>query len=337
VKPINPGHTVYVAQINAVIQVAERFGVDRTSLLHACQIDAEWLRHPEDRLPVKRFFDVYKLAVERSGRPDLGLYVGRVMYVDGTNLQLYMSTICSTFREYLNLVPSILKMQGDIGEVVIKPADEYIRLEWHPLQRGTAVERYLSDAILTSSMHIVNAICVDPISVKRACFSYPTPNDTQMLEQTFAAPLSFSAVVSCLYLDRAALDAPMIKLARERHGLHSGQLKDLFTDDNNRDPFKARVRQAMLRALPTDELSIDSLAKGMGVSRRTLQRRLTERGTHYMEVLAELRSDLSTRYLADERLGITEIAFMLGYSDQASFSTAFKSWHGMSPSDFRKQ
>ena len=93
----------------------------------------------------------------------------------------------------------------------------------------------------------------------------------------------------------------------------------------------------MLRALPTDELSIDTLAKGLGVSRRTLQRRLTERGTHYMEVLADLRSDLSIRYLADERLGITEIAFMLGYSDQASFSTAFKSWHGMSPSDFRKQ
>jgi AraC-like DNA-binding protein len=99
--------------------------------------------------------------------------------------------------------------------------------------------------------------------------------------------------------------------------------------------FLASLRQSIVRLLPQGDMSIDKVAGELNVSRRTLQRRLSDRDTQFLQVLKEIRADLSVRYLGDERLGIAEIAFLLGYSDQGSFSSAFKIWHGQSPRDYR--
>lgn len=324
-----------VSGINAVLQVAERFGVRRQQLLAMAQLEPEWLRHREDRLPVGRLFDVYEAAAQLSGREDIGLYAGRVGYFTGLSLLLYMSTLCHSFRDYLNLVPSILKLRGDIGLVVVQPEGEYIRLEWRPSQQDTRAERYLSDDILASSAAIVNSLCIDPIPVRKAHFSYSRPADTTQLELAFGDDLHFDQPVSCLYFDRTSLNSPIIKLDFELDESWTSALQDLFEAEYSTDPFLHEVRQAIARALPSGEVPIDGLATELGVSRRTLQRRLTDRDTHFMHILAEVRAELAARYLGDQRLGITEIAFLLGYSDLAAFSTAFRSWYDCSPSEFR--
>ena len=327
--------SVKATGITAILRVAERFGVSRSKLLSLAQLEPEWLRHADDRLPVQRQFDIYRLAAEMTGQPDIGLYVGRTLHFRGLNLLLYMSTICQTFREYLNLVPSLLQMRGDLGVVAIEREGDYIRLEWRPQQAQSERERFLSDEILASSAAIVNMLCVDPIPVRRAHFTYSCPQDLAQLEAAFGTSLHFEQPVSCLYFDRACLNYPVIKLDYELDANWTSSLEDLFDSDVSADPFLRMVREAIGRSLPTGELSIDQLATELGVSRRTLQRRLADRDTHFMQVLAEVRAELAVRYLADRRLGITEIAFLLGYSDLASFSTAFRSWHDCSPSEYR--
>jgi AraC-like DNA-binding protein len=311
--------------------------VQREHLMAQARLQPAWIQNSDDRLPVARLFQVYRLAAQLSGREDIGLYVGRTQYFSGLNLLLYMSTICNTFREYLNLVPSILKLRGDIGEVAIRRDGEFIRLEWHPLQAASQSERFLSDEVLSSAQAIVNTLCIDPIRVRRVHFTYARPADLGQLELTFGPELYFEQAVSCLFFDRSCLNSPIIKLDYELSADVTDALQDLFEQEQSSDPFLHSTRQAVARALPTGEVAIDDLATELGVSRRTLQRRLTDRNTHFMQVLAEVRAELAARYLADKRLAITEIAFLLGYSDQASFSTAFRGWNGMSPSEFRSK
>jgi AraC-like DNA-binding protein len=99
----------------------------------------------------------------------------------------------------------------------------------------------------------------------------------------------------------------------------------------------ADLKQSILQYLPEGEVTIDKLAGKLNISRRTLQRRLSDRDTNFLNVLQEVRSKVALRYLSDSRLGISEIAFLLGYGDQGSFSSAFKSWHGVSPRDYRRK
>lgn len=329
--------TVNVAGFNAVVQAAQRFGVSGRDLLDSLQWGQSSLGHRDDRVPVELFFEAYRQAASLTACDDIGIYSGRISYISGLPLQLYMSTLCRNFRQYLNLVPSILKLRGDIGEVQIKREGELIRMEWQPLQAETAASRFLSDDILTTAAAIVNSLCVDPIPVRRAQFTYPKPADLTQLQATFGSELAFGQPVSCLYFDAACLGSPVIKLDYELAPGITEPLQVFFDDAVATDPFLQTTRQSLARALPSGEAHIDAVATQLGVSRRTLQRRLAQRDTHFMQLLGEVRSELAVRYLADSRLGITEIAFLLGYSDLAAFSTAFRGWYGCSPSEHRNQ
>ena len=80
-----------------------------------------------------------------------------------------------------------------------------------------------------------------------------------------------------------------------------------------------------------------SVARTLGFGERTLRRRLDEEGSSYHEVLSQLRMELATRYLEDERLAIDEVAFLLGYSDRTAFNRAFRQWTDRTPAQFRRE
>jgi AraC-like DNA-binding protein len=284
---------------------------------------------------VEKFFALYGLAEQATGNPDIGLTVGRIVYLKGLNLQLYMGSVCQRFRDYLNLMPSVLKLRGDIGEVGVRAEGDFIRLEWLPLDVESARQRYLSDEMLAASAAIVDSLCVLPIPVRRAHFTYTEPADTTMLRRLFGDDLLFGQAVSCLYLERKVLNYAMLQQDYQANLATPGAFSRLFDSDDPDDRFLNSLRQSIGRQLPEGELSIDAVAGELNVSRRTLQRRLADRGTHFQQVLQGVRSELARGYLLDKRLSISEIAFLLGYADQGSFSGAFKSWFGASPSEYR--
>jgi AraC-like DNA-binding protein len=334
----NEVHSVYVACLNAVLQVADAAGADRAVILAQANVSPAILSIPGERVPVEQFFSLYEITQKHTNDPDLGLKVGRTSFFLGLNLLLYMTTICQNLRQYLNVVPSIIKMRGDLGLVRIRSDKNFIRLEWHPIDPGSVSTRYLTDEMLASSALIIASICALPVPVAAAQFSYPRPLDTTALELAFGQNLEFDCAVSCLYFPRESLYYPLLSLDYELGQDFTAKPQSLFNASEGKvDPFLRELRAAMLRTLPTGELNVDSLADAVGVSRRTLQRRFTARDSSFKQLLQSLREELSVRYLDDSRLGITEIAFLLGYSDQASFSNAFRSWRNCSPSEHRNK
>ena len=329
--------SVYVFCPRAVLQAASALGVDSTALLRDARINAELLRDPGERIPLSQYLNLYQLAAQRTADPDLGLHVGHIIYFSGMNLHLYMTTICRSLKEYFNVIPSTIRLRGDTGRVLIRPKGEYIRLEWHPLHENTRTWRPLVDEMLKSSAEIVNAICALPVPVLAAEFSYPAPDDTRALKRAFGPNLKFGCSISCVYFAREAVRFPLIDLDFELGRDFWAGPKSVFAEPDGVDPFLRDTRAAMRRALPGGELTIDSLSLDMGISRRTLQRRLSSLDSSFKQMLQDVREEISLRYLDDPRLAITEIALLLGYSDQASFSNAFKSWRGYAPSEYRQR
>jgi len=263
--------------------------------------------------------------------------VGRIIYLKGLNLQLYTCSLCKSFRDYLNLIPSTLKMRGDIGETTAHREGNLVELRWEPLLKSSGLKRYCSDEVLSASAAIINSLCVRPVPVVKASFTYAQPQDSTQLEAIFGRNIAYNQPYSGLFFDSAALDYQILKQDYQQGPDLSKPFSELFESDQITDEFLANLKSFMMRRLPEGEVSIDKLASLMNISRRTLQRRLSDRGTNFLQVLQEVRSRMALRYLSDDRLGITEIAFLLGYADQGSFSSAFKSWHGMSPRDYRRK
>lgn len=329
--------TIFGGPINAVVMAAEQFGVSRRELLRAANIDEALLSQPEHRFPASLLLDIYRHAERATGNPEIGLTVGRISYLTGLNLHLYMATICHDVRDFLNLMPSLLKLRGDIGEVQTRKEGQQIILQWLPLAAESARERYLTDEMLAASALVFNSLCVFEIPVLEAHFSYARPADTSRLEALFGSNLRFDRPASALHFDRKILNYRLVEQGYDVDPSYPQKVEGLIMPRDDTDAFLSSLRLSITQNLPDGEVGLDTVASDLNVSRRTLQRRLSERGTQFSQILQDVRLHLAERYLSDKRLTIAEIAFLLGYADQGSFSSAFKSWHGVSPSEFRVQ
>ncbi|MCS5595550.1 MAG: AraC family transcriptional regulator [Porticoccaceae bacterium] len=336
-QSIDPSWTVYAAPLNAILQVSEQLGLSKQLLMKEAGVDGSELNIPDRRFPVNAYFRLYQAAASAADDPDLGLTVGRVTFLKGLNLQLYLATVCKSFRDYLNLMPSNVKLRGDIGCVTIHREGDLVELRWEPLMPETGRKRFVSDEMLAASAGIFNSLCVKPVRVMKANFSYAKPLDISKLEDTFGRNLSFDEPFSSLFFQREALNYPMLQQDYHEGPDHSHPFRDFFEEEDPSDQLLFTLKQSIVRYLPEGEVTIAKLATSLHISRRTLQRRLSDRETNFLQVLQEVRSRVALRYLSDDRLGITEIAFLLGYADQGSFSSAFKSWHGVSPRDYRRK
>jgi AraC-like DNA-binding protein len=98
-----------------------------------------------------------------------------------------------------------------------------------------------------------------------------------------------------------------------------------------------RVRAALLEALPSGLVTMDAVASKLAVSRRTLQRRLANEGTSFVDLVRATRESLARHYLQRTDLPMSEIAFLLGFSEPRSFYRAFREWTGRSPDHVRRQ
>ena len=103
----------------------------------------------------------------------------------------------------------------------------------------------------------------------------------------------------------------------------------------NKDVLQARVEHLILESFTDGAPSADEIASKLGMSRRTLTRRLSELDLTYRQVLDSVRLDVAHSYLRDTKLSLAEISFQLGYADQAAFTTAYKRWTGNTPSTAR--
>ena len=103
------------------------------------------------------------------------------------------------------------------------------------------------------------------------------------------------------------------------------------------DDSVREIRRSLMARISQGDTEIESVARALATSSRSLQRRLAAAGTSFQEVLDATRRDVAGRYLEDRTLSVGEVAYLLGYSEPAAFHRAFKRWNGITPLEFRRQ
>ncbi len=332
---IDPNWVMPAKQAKHTLQIGERLGVSEDKIIEMCQLDNTWFKIPDYQIPVGPFYELNKEIAKAAGNPDLGILVGRAAYLNIGHLLLYLSSICGSLRQWLNMMPNVLEMYGDLGKAVIIREDNTLRSEWRPSAPFSVSGRYTIDMVLSTANSILTSICLQPITISKALFTYPKPKDLTVLTQCFGANLAFDQPFSALYFDERSLDYPLIESISEVSSTSQNPWQQ-YVDTVAGDEFLKALRQSIVCALPTGDMTIDIVAGDLNVSRRTLQRRLSERSTNFLQEVQDLRSQMALRFLADRQLGITSIAFLLGYADSSTFSSAFKTWHGCAPSEYRR-
>jgi AraC-like DNA-binding protein len=161
-----------------------------------------------------------------------------------------------------------------------------------------------------------------------------SPADAGAFDRLFCSPLLFSAACNGIFFPLSGMQAPLPS-ANAEIGRGNDQIIIDYLARFDKSRIAHQVRAKLIDLLPLGEPSIDTLARSMGMSTRSLNRHLKKEQSAYRDILCDIRRYLATQYLEQPHLSIIEIAFRLGYSDSSNFTRAFKRWYGVSPKAHR--
>jgi AraC-like DNA-binding protein len=173
-----------------------------------------------------------------------------------------------------------------------------------------------------------------PVEVQ---FAHAAPRQTSEHLRVFGAPVSFGCATNSFVMEREFLERS-VPAADERlypilRRYLDGVLKEMPRDDD----LLTSVRRAVGESMRDGEPKLTLVAKRLAMSPRTLQRRLKESGVDFKGLVEDTRRRFSLSYLRDRRNTLTEIAYLLGYSEVSAFNRAFRRWTGSTPAAYRRR
>jgi AraC-like DNA-binding protein len=171
----------------------------------------------------------------------------------------------------------------------------------------------------------------DSFCPSRILFQHSEPANVHAYYEYFRCELAFDADVTKLVMPVSVADEPLPGFNPQIVQQMDQMIIDYLAKLDRNDVL-GRARAAILKLLPSGEVSLESVANALNISARTLTRKLNDEGESFKNLLAKTRRDLSEKYIMDKSLTLTEISFLLGFSEASSFSRAYKSWTGRSPS-----
>jgi AraC-like DNA-binding protein len=185
---------------------------------------------------------------------------------------------------------------------------------------------------------------------KRTCLSYEPPMEVRMqherpayaaaYESFFEAPVSFGAPANLIVMRKERLQIPMRTSNAPLAEAFQRKMQALEHSRKARGDaheLTARVRQSLLVQLATGSVRMSDTARRLNMGVATLRRKLEDEGSSFAVILEELQREASQRYLSAPQPTVSEVAFLLGFSDVRSFARAFRRWTGSSPTEFRQK
>jgi AraC-like DNA-binding protein len=191
------------------------------------------------------------------------------------------------------------------------------------------------DAVLSGIVKLCRITYGDSFTPLEVAVEREPPNGAQRFQDWFRAPIVWRASQPSLLFRREDLTRPLVT-TNPGLVLAAEKLVTDYLARLDRDDVVARVKRELLNGFPDGAPTQAVIARALGLSTRTLHRRLAEAGTSFDDLLDETRRELAAGYIRHTDYSVGEVAFLLGFAEASSFNRAFRRWTGMSPSEFRR-
>ncbi len=335
---MNSTSSVGAGFITGLIQVTELAGVQRSELMQRAGLDATGEMGPHARLPMADVIAMFQAAAALTDRDDLGLEFGRRVRPGTFNVLGYALMTCKTLGEAISLVPHYRRLVFDIGysEMRFVVTDQDARLGWHVVSSALPYCASLAESLIAGWYTFGRWIAGVDLPLKEVLFLHSAPRDPGVYRAFFDCPVRFNAGENVLVFSRTLLDMPLVQADETLHLAMREQARTAMQAAFKDQDIAHRLRQVLIPLMPKCEATVQRAATALALSPRSLQRKLTEAKVTFQDVLDAVRKDLARIYLRDPSLSALDVALLLGYAEQSSFTRAFKVWFASTPSDWRR-
>ena len=322
-------HTVLASTAWLLWRTLEATGVNPAPLFKAKGVVPELMTNPQTRFRLDTVRSLWQKAVEITGDECLGIKAGEHWHPSQFGALGYAWLASSTLRSALNRASKHMRIINDIRSVQLDetPAGIVYTLDFQHGADITGTDDEVHLAVLISLCRANYGNHLNPVTVT---FTHQAPTYPDVHSSHFRCPVVFCAETTSITLPVEAIDQPLPggnpTLARMNDQVITSYLSYL-----DKSMFTQRVKALVIDQLSSGDLHIKKFADVLAVSVRTLQRRLDDEGTNFADILEETRREIAVKYVREKNLSMKEISFLLGFSEEAAFSRAFKRWTGHAP------
>jgi AraC-like DNA-binding protein len=328
--------TVSVRSVRPVLEHLRTLGLDVATVLAGAGADPGALEDPDARIPHELAIAVWREAVARSGDAAFGIHAAEQIRPGAFDVLDYAIRSSATLGDGLERLVRYHRIWHDAAIVRLVRDGRRATLTHALPGDPIGLPRHAAEFIVAGWVVVARqatGVDFEPLEVT---FRHASPSDIEEHRRFFRAPIRFESPTMGVSIRSEMLDAPLVKADPGLGVVLDRHVRELFARVPNTTTLCARVREIVAGELSTGPPSASAVARRLHMSRRTLQRRLGDEGTTHRELVETLRRDLAARYLAERRLAVAEIAFLLGFSEESAFHRAFKRWHGCTPATYRR-
>lgn len=338
-------HTVAASGLVGLLSYAAARGVDRGEVLAAIGVADAELAGPEARVSQGAYNAAWAYVARASADPDLGLHFAERLVapaassaprsLEAFDVVGHLVARSETLGEGLARVVAYSRILHDAGRIEVEPAGEEVTV--FPGCRGLPFEapRHVAEFAAASVLVLARAVTGVAITPRAARFRHVRPPRTAEHRRILGVAPEFGAQETAVVLARDALALPIRGSDPGVVTYLDAYARDVLARLPAAEGLASQVERVVAARLTGGVPGTRQVARHLGLSERTLQRRLEAEGRSFHEIVEGVRRAYAERYLRDERLPLREIGFLVGFGDPSNFHRAFRRWTAQTPAAYR--
>ena len=330
--------TVSSVHINHLIDVARQKGANLSAIEARLELSNESLNDINVRFPIETEDALFSEILTQLNDTLFGLHTGEYIRPTSSGVLGYAAMSSRNLGEAINLMLRYEHFRSEVSHCEAQIDDETFSITWQPYDNAIEYHRHRVEGAFSSWVSYGRWIMRSQHNPLRVQFCHQPPSeDVTEYERIFQCPVEFGCTENRITLDARLLDVPLADADADVHRLMQARVDEVLANYQARGNFLAQVRLTMTDALPLGAPTLEVMADVLELKPWTLRRRLSAEGTDFSSLLDQVRIQLAQRYLANPSHPISDIASLLGYSEQSALNRAFKRWFKCTPAAYRQK
>lgn len=322
--------------VHKVVAQADE-SLDKRPFLESLGIDPDAPVDPKVMVSARDYYDFFEsLAHADPNGRELPLRTGASMRCENYGAFGLAWKSAPNLRGSCERAARYARVLTSVATYEVRETAEGVYMQLHRAgDRSQLGLRLSNEATIASIAAISHEVSTSAFRARAIYFRHDMAGSAVAHERHFGCPVHFGSDMDALLVSHETMQAPNRVGDPAIVNFFDTHLEEELSQFEDDASLERRVRIQIAQSLSQGIPAVSNIASQFGMSARTLQRRLSDRGYSFQSLVDEARRELAERLLKETPYALAEVAFLTGFSDQSAFNRAFKRWAGQTPRSFR--